>query len=43
MATLVSDKIKLTNHWLRSDDEKIIDARDIDWTGYTLGSQNIQN
>ena len=43
MATLVSDKIKLTNHWLRSDDEKIIDAKDIDWTGYTLGSQNIHH
>ena len=43
MATLVSDKIKLTNHWLRSADEKIIDAKDIDWTGYTLGSQNIHH
>lgn len=43
MATLVSDKIKLTNHWLRSDNEKIIDAKDIDWTGYTLGSQNIHH
>ena len=43
MATLVSDKIKLTNHWLRSDNEKIIDAKDIDWTGYTLGSKNIRH
>lgn len=43
MATLVADKIKLTNHWLRSADEKIIDAKDIDWTGYTLGSQNIHH
>lgn len=43
MATLVSDKIKLTNHWLRSDNEKIIDAKDIDWTGYSLGNQNINH